>query len=248
MQIQTPALPPIIVNVLSPEKHFYQEWDFWVSVGTMALAIATIWLAMETRRMRRGSDKAMGELAKHAEHAANASIEQAKETGAALDVAKRNADASERLAEANEALAISGQRGWFIVKEQAGSVTPVQMQDGPRMQIHLSIRFVNAGKTPVANVRIRACSQILQSRPLDYSEGCNNQHHPIVAPGTDIGIGQAIMCTHEEHRALTPAVRTAYFYGNVSYQDVFGYSRSTYWCYMYDHGNFIPTDSNNKFD
>jgi hypothetical protein len=54
-----PGIPPIIVHWLTPEKAFYQEWDFWLSVITALLAVATFWLALETRGLRIDSAKAI---------------------------------------------------------------------------------------------------------------------------------------------------------------------------------------------
>jgi hypothetical protein len=77
MQIH-PSISPVVVQWLAPEKSFYQEWDFWVSFGTLLLAFITAWLAWETRGLRKDSAKAIGaseETARSA--AASAAIAQA---------------------------------------------------------------------------------------------------------------------------------------------------------------------------
>jgi hypothetical protein len=105
--MQLPPVRPIHVTVVAPEHPWYAQWDFWVSVGTLIVAAMTGWYAWETRRLRKGSDKAMGKLAKHAENAAAAAKEsadaarksaealaaQAEDTKKALEIAQRNADA-----------------------------------------------------------------------------------------------------------------------------------------------------------
>jgi LEA14-like dessication related protein len=47
------------MNWFTPDKLFYQEWDFWVSAFTLILAGFTLWLALETRGLRKDSAKAI---------------------------------------------------------------------------------------------------------------------------------------------------------------------------------------------
>jgi hypothetical protein len=81
--------------LLIEDKPWYFQWDLWVSVFTLLLAVGTIWLALETRRMRKGSDNAMTEMAAHAAASARA--------------AEKSADATRGLAEI-------GQRAWISIK------------------------------------------------------------------------------------------------------------------------------------
>lgn len=55
MQLAPPPIPPVVVHWLLPEKLFYQEWEFWLSLFTFALAVVTGWLALETRGLRKDS-------------------------------------------------------------------------------------------------------------------------------------------------------------------------------------------------
>jgi hypothetical protein len=52
MQLQLPATPPVLVQWIIPEPHFYAQWDFWLSVVTLLLVIVTFLLVLETRRMQ----------------------------------------------------------------------------------------------------------------------------------------------------------------------------------------------------
>ena len=61
-----PPIPPIHVTVVAPEHLWYMQWDFWLSVFTLLLADATLWLVFETRRLRKGSDAAMANMVQHA--------------------------------------------------------------------------------------------------------------------------------------------------------------------------------------
>src|SRR5689334_17890141 len=61
--------------------HWYSQWDFWVSGFTLLLVIATVWLAIETRTMRKDSIKAIEastESAKSASRGADAAIESVR--------------------------------------------------------------------------------------------------------------------------------------------------------------------------
>lgn len=122
--MQAPTIPPIHVTVVAPEHPWYAQWDFWISGGTLLVAMLTGWYAYETRRLRKGSDKAMAELSKHAENAATGSrqsaaaaersaialTEQVQHTAAALNIAERSTKAAEQSAEATKSLAEIGQR------------------------------------------------------------------------------------------------------------------------------------------
>jgi len=40
---------------VTPEKLFYENWEFWLSLFTFLLAAMTAWLALETRGLRKDS-------------------------------------------------------------------------------------------------------------------------------------------------------------------------------------------------
>ena len=50
MQFLPYPAAPIVMNWFTPEKPFYQEWDFWVSLGTLILVLVTAWVAIRRRR------------------------------------------------------------------------------------------------------------------------------------------------------------------------------------------------------
>jgi hypothetical protein len=52
MQMQLPAMPPVVVRWITAEPRFYEHWEFWLSVLTLLLVVATFLLVLETRRMR----------------------------------------------------------------------------------------------------------------------------------------------------------------------------------------------------
>ena len=63
--------------LLIEDKPWYFEWDLWVSVFTLLLVAVTTWLVLETRIMRKGSDKTMAEMATYAAAAARAAEKSA---------------------------------------------------------------------------------------------------------------------------------------------------------------------------
>jgi hypothetical protein len=77
MQIHLLPLPPVQVSFVTPASPWYAQWDFWVSVGTLVVALMTGCYAWETRRPRKGSDRSMAALSRHAEAAAKVSQDSA---------------------------------------------------------------------------------------------------------------------------------------------------------------------------
>jgi hypothetical protein len=55
MRFALPTMPAPVIQLLTPEKLFYHEWDFWLTLFTFVLAGMTAWLALETRFLRRDS-------------------------------------------------------------------------------------------------------------------------------------------------------------------------------------------------
>jgi len=55
---------------VTPEKVFYENWEFWLTVFTFVLGAMTAWLALETRGLRKDSAESI--------HAARASVDIAK--------------------------------------------------------------------------------------------------------------------------------------------------------------------------
>jgi hypothetical protein len=118
----------VITHFLSPALLFVEtapwflQWDLWVSVFTLLLAVGTIWLALETRGMRKGSDKAMAEMSSHA---------------------AASARAAEKSADATLALAEIGQRAWISIKSVylLGDLAEQNL-------LAMRVTMLNSGNTP----------------------------------------------------------------------------------------------------
>jgi hypothetical protein len=73
------AIEAAVNAVTSPnpsEPRWYLEWDFWVSVFTLALSVITGWLAWETRKLRQDGGESIA-AAKQSADAAQKSSEAA---------------------------------------------------------------------------------------------------------------------------------------------------------------------------
>jgi hypothetical protein len=68
--MQLPPVPPINVTVVAPEHPWYAQPDFWLTVFTLLLVVATMLLVWQTRKVWQRSDLAIGALSRQAEIAA----------------------------------------------------------------------------------------------------------------------------------------------------------------------------------
>ena len=54
--------PPHVIQLTLPpvsDVSFWAQWDFWVALSTLLLAGITLFLALETRKMRQGADSSL---------------------------------------------------------------------------------------------------------------------------------------------------------------------------------------------
>src|SRR5437868_6574775 len=87
-------LPPMHVEFITPSTPLLLDWNFWVSCGTLAVALTTAYYAWETRKLRKANDRA---IALNTE----AMKQQAEDTRRALDIASQTANAAQQSAEAS---------------------------------------------------------------------------------------------------------------------------------------------------
>lgn len=197
-------------------------------------------LQAEALRSQAGDTVRALAIAKESSDAAKASAEalqaQAQDMHQALD-------AAESLAEANEALAVSGQRGWLIM---AGSESSVDSTND-KINVRVQFTFRNVGKTPVGGVRLRHCKEVLDAPPKDFV-GLADEYYASVAPDAPIVLYQLCECPFEVFSAIKSGKTKLYFYGNLSYDDIFGYSRTTYWRYAFDGNELLPCEEGNRFE
>ena len=170
---------------------------------------------------------------------------QTADTQRALEIAKQSAEAAERLAKTNEALAITGQRGWLLLFSSNGSVE--DRAEFEKLNIRAALQLKNMGRTPVSDVRIGHCQAISAEIPGDC-ERPTELLRASMAPNDEILLSELIEVNPAQYPRIQSGQLRAYFYGIVTYKDVFGNACSTKWrLYMNLRGpELIPCDFGNE--
>jgi hypothetical protein len=169
---------------------------------------------------------------------------QAECTREALETAQRSAEAAERLAEANEALAIAGQRGWLIVFKADGAAQ--HAPEHSKVNVRAGFVFRNVGKTPIANIYLRHCEKVLPDDPRDYV-GLRLERHATLAPAAEIELSSLCECSSAEFSKIKRRELKVYFWGNATYEDIFGHSHGITWQWEFDGDNLVVSEKGNAF-
>jgi hypothetical protein len=220
------ALPALL---LIEDSVWYLQWDFWVSVFTLLLAVGTIWLALETRGMRKGSDKAMDEMATHA---------------------AASARAAEKSADATRALAEIGQRAWISVKSVyvLGDLAEQNL-------LALRVTMLNSGNTPGLVTHIGFHYYVLTSFP--ESPGYHSNHGPMsvisIPPRQESAFTVTFPLPTNDYDQHVRQKMPLYVYSMIRYTDVFGAERRTLWASQYlggvgDQTRFAATPKHNVME
>lgn len=131
-----------------------------------------------------------------------------------MEIAKQSAEAAERLAEANESLAISGQRGWLIV--MTAQATPDHAPHQDKVIVRAHFQFKNVGNKPIAQLRLRHCKRILASDPKDFA-GLETVFEATLAPNAEVLLKPIYECTPAEFSKIKSRETKLYFYGYAIY-------------------------------
>jgi len=208
----------------------------------MLLALFTLYLADQTRRMRLSSDDAMKALVKHAESSASSSHASAealrgqeRATREALEIGHRSAGAAEQLAQANQILATAGQRAWVTVSSVETSILHALFLVPSAVRVIIT----NTGNTPAVKVRggVYYCylDQMTDSPPLegfgDIESGTLGAHEDGHLPVSFQHDGKVRMPLPGKQDP------TAFLYGRVEYKDIFGQGHLTTFAYSYSRLN-----------
>jgi hypothetical protein len=223
MQIQLPHVPPIIVHWLMEEKPFYEAWDFWVSIGTLALAGVTFWLAWETRRMREDSKKAIEASHKSAD-AATASVEVSQES------MRRTLRA-------------------YVTVE---SCKP-GMQDNRKIPRAIELVFCNTGQTPAIAHELFSHFLVMDHWPLKAFDPAGSEYRrwPRGDIGRDqpLRFWEEHYAGEDDLNAIHKHEKHYVIYGALQYRDMFSKDiRMTEFCYAWDARNqyFVPVGPMNR--
>ena len=222
-----PLLPFSQFVLFAPEKPWYQNWELWVSVCTLLLACATIWLALETRRMRKGSEGAMKGMERHAADSASA--------------ARLSAEATKTLVEI-------GQRPWVSL-----NAISVESHLTGNLCMVIGITLLNTGQTPAQEVAVRTDYYMTAGaipEQLEFLHPDPQTTSYCLAPHADRGIQRVFPLTRAEAELLAQHQSALYAYGSAEYSDVFGHRHTTQWCSRYERPlqKFIAWPRYNKMD
>jgi hypothetical protein len=205
-------MPPVVVRWITPEARFYSQWDFWLSIFTLLLVVATLLVVFETHRMRTSSDTSMREMLQHAEASAGA------------------ANAS---AEAAQALVNLGERAWVTVREYAGSWSNYN-----DLVWHVKVVLTNSGHTPALNVEIWQDSRIGTGPDNNFPEVSDNKKMVagVIGPSNVFEVPIEIDWASpdipiETQNKIRNGDLHLYIYGMVKYRDIFGAEHATAWCF-----------------
>jgi hypothetical protein len=204
--------------------------------------------ANEAKRSANAAEKSAAAAEKQVTEAEKARLLQAEalqnqteDTKRALEIARQNAGAADRLAEANEALAIAGQRGWLVIAE--ASASPQHTENKVIIRAHFLIK--NVGKTSLTNIALRYCRKVLAEDPKDFA-GMETQVYATLAPNSE----KSLHVIYEAQPAEFSAIKTGdvklYFYGNAAYKDIFGYQRTLYWRWEFNGDELMPSREGNE--
>jgi len=230
--VQVPSVPLVKVVFMHLDRPFYTEWDFWVSVFTLVLAVGTLWLAFETRGMRKSADQGM----------------RVMETHAAI-----SARAAEVSAQATRAMAEIGQRPWISLKwlrvlSEITPLTPV---------VRLGLTFLNSGVTPaqhlLANVYSLVTADPFPDAPAYIRAPGVEPFSVTIPPKEEKRVFTDITLDRSDALSIINQQKRLYVYGVATYDDAFGNSHPTKWCCIYhgginDTSNFMIADKHNSIE
>jgi hypothetical protein len=204
MQIQLPAMPPIVVQWITPEAHFYAQWNFWLSVFTLLLVVATFLLVLETRSMRTSSDTSMRDMLKHAE--------------ASADAARRSANAAEVSADASKKSVELGNRAWV-------HLSALSMPDGSDLKQPYNVAYtiVNAGSTPAFDLTVTPALNVFEDNIPDILRFISRAEASsyVLGPGNPVNVGNTVHLTPKQIDDIYNRRSYLISYAVITYTDVF---------------------------
>jgi hypothetical protein len=220
MQIQAPSIifRPVLPAI--PEPNLWLQPDAVVAYSTLFLGVVTLLLVFETRRMRLSNDRAMGELSRQAERAAQAS--------------RDSATAAQQTAAHSETM-LQSRRAWVGVRDWTSgrASSTVEPLDG-------RVYLVNSGDSPALDVQISHTYAIwhqFDAAKIDYGDYFEPTH-PILGPNLPVEKFIEFKYSDESSRqAVLMEDVTIFWYGIIRYRDIFEEKRETKFCFEYNIKN-----------
>ena len=188
--------------------------------------------ANEARRARETNERALDLQAKALEAQATALSAQAADTGKALEIAARSADAAERGAAAMNLLAQPGQRPWVTL--EAVQIVDRSSRAGLPGRVVTNLR--NGGRTPALDLHAAQWTLIgenLPNPPAYPNEGVIN--HGNMGPGSTGALPSDVSYPADVRLAqlLFEGKMAVFVYGFARYRDIFGAGHETKWAFQF---------------
>jgi hypothetical protein len=209
---------------------------FWVTailaVATFAVAMYTAKLATETRKLREGSDAALGEQVANAKRAATAAEESARAAGVT--------------AESTRVLVETANRAWVLM-------TALRLDpDSPTLpaQTNVSIKVENLGHTPATELTVDDFLEVhIGEVPANLVYPINAPHsNYYLGPGQHVLMVQRIALDPNTLAEISAGRSKLVSAGHLKYRDFRGVNRETVWCCVFSpaYGAFIAADLHNR--
>jgi hypothetical protein len=209
---------------------------FWataiLALATFAVALYTARLAKETKKLREGSDAAVGEQVANAQRSAKAAEESAKAAG--------------DTAQSTKILVETAHRAWVLM-------TALRLEpelSGLAAQTKVSIRVANLGQTPATELRVDDFLEVHVGNvpaSLIYPTGAPHSTY-YLGPAQHVLMAQAIVLDPDAIAEINAGRSKLISAGHLKYRDFRGIERETVWCCIFDPllKAFIAADVHNR--
>jgi hypothetical protein len=217
----------------------------FVALSILALAVATLWLALETRRVRIGADEALrlrrDMVDVHDKGGADA-LQIAGQYAAAGVAA---ADTAREIAVAARLAAEAGQRAWLSI-----DAVNIMTRNGRNFPLNVSTLMRNGGRTPALDVEATQFYVIDKSLPeqLIYQDsGTPREGNSGPGSCSKLAITLEYPPGAEAATRIHEGQVSIFLYGVARYRDILGTARETRWAFRYepDLCQFRPCDRHN---
>jgi|SRR5579862_8500368 len=201
-----------------------------LAAGISVVALGVSILSVRYARRQTGASERQARAAEETLRLqAEALAAQAHDTAEALAVAGRSAKAAEDSASSARTLVEVGQRAWVVLEPPQISETQSGDYGGSTVSVRANLR--NLGATPALDVRaaFRLLPWAIPSgavvTPTPEGPGISlGPNVPLLATPPSLSIRNAQLAEINQHRQVV------LFWGECTYQDVFGRPHRTRWC------------------
>lgn len=198
---------------------------FWattiLALSTFVVAIHTARLANETKRLREGSDAALGKQVANAQRAAEAS--------------ERSAKAAGDTAESTKIMVETGYRAWVLMTALYLDPKSSELAENTKVRI----RVANLGQTPATELTVDDFLEVhVGDVPanLVYPDGAPHSTYNL-GPAQHVFVDQEIDLDANSIAELNAGSSKLVSAGHLKYRDFRGVARETVWCCVFSPQN-----------